>query len=129
MTPDTYEVCVNVKDAGGKIVTQIKTVTIQPQQVGSFQIAVFRAGFKDTYTVGEMVPLAARAEDGEGPYRYRFYVVRSYGATVVLRNYAYSNIFRWNPVTPDTYKVCVNVKDAGGKVVTQVKTVTVRPKQ
>ncbi len=125
VTPDTYQVGVNVKDAAGAVVGQKITVTVRPSAGDPLRIAVFRTGNKTSYPAGETVALAARAEGGTAPYRYQFYVIRSSGARVVLRDYAYSNIFKWVPVTPDTYRVGVNVRDAGGKTANQEKQVTV----
>lgn len=125
VTPDTYRVGVSVKDAAGNMVSREKTVKVTSPAVEAPEIAVFRTGNKTSYTTGETIALAARAEGGTAPYRYRFYVVRSNGARVTLRNYALSNIFSWKPVTPDTYRVGVDVIDAKGKTVNQVKTVTV----
>ncbi|MDI9498897.1 MAG: hypothetical protein QM270_10510, partial [Bacillota bacterium] len=125
VTPDTYQVGVNVRDASGEIINQEKTVTVKLPEEEQLRIAVFRAGTKSTYTVGETVALAARAEGGKTPYQYQFYVIRSNGARVILRDYALSNTFNWKPRTPDTYQVGVNVKDAAGTIVYQEKTVTV----
>ncbi|MDI9468650.1 MAG: hypothetical protein QM296_00405 [Bacillota bacterium] len=125
VTPDTYRVGVNVKDASGKIVNQEKSVTVISSTADPPRIAVFRTGNKTNYSPGESVALAARAESGRGPYQYQFYVVRSNGSTVILRNFAYNNTFSWKPVSPDTYKIGVQVKDANGRTVKQEKNVTV----
>ncbi len=124
VTPDTYRVGVNAKDASGTIVNQVKTVTVTKP----LKVAVFRAGNKTTYPAGETVALAARGEGGTAPYQYQFYVYRSNGTKVVLKNYSGVNVFNWKPTTPDTYRVCVAIKDAKGKVVTQALYVTVKPK-
>lgn len=125
VTPDTYIVGVGVEDEEGNVVNMEKSVTVKPSTVNPLKIAVFRTGYKTGYSAGETVALAARAEAGTAPYRYQFYVVRSNGSRVILRNYASSNIFNWIPVNTDTYQVGVNVKDASGKIVNQVKQVTV----
>ncbi|MDI9468755.1 MAG: hypothetical protein QM296_00940 [Bacillota bacterium] len=122
VNPDSYEVGVNIKDANGTIVQRENTVMV----IKPLKIAVFRAGHKSSYNVGETVALAARAEGGYERYRYQFYVIRSNGTRVILRNYSSSNVFSWKPVTPDTYKVGVNAKDVDqATVVNQEKTVTV----
>ena len=41
-------------------------------------------------------------------------MIRSNGSRVVLRKYAYNNVFTWVPVTPDAYQVGVNIKDSTG---------------
>ncbi|MDI9471014.1 MAG: hypothetical protein QM296_12565 [Bacillota bacterium] len=122
VTPDTYQVGVNVKDAAGKIANQVKTVTLTKP----FEVAVFRAGNKSTYSTGETVALAARGEGGTAPYRYQFYVYASNGTKLILKEYNSVNIFNWKPTTPDTYRVCVAIKDANGKVVTKALYVTVQ---
>ena len=129
VTPDTYRVGVNVKDATGETVSRQKTVSVVSPQVDPLNIAVFRTGWKTSYTAGETVALAARAEGGTAPYRYQFYVIRSNGSRVVLRNYAYNNAFTWIPVTPDAYTLGVNVKDATGKMISREKKVSVQPKE
>ena len=125
-TPDTYQVGVNIKDAAGQTVNQEKTVTVNPL-VETLEVAVFRTGTKSEYTAGETVAMAARGEGGTAPYQYQFYVIRSNGARVILRDYALSNTFNWTPRTPDTYLAGVNIKDAAGQTVNQEKTVTVNP--
>ncbi|MDI9468646.1 MAG: hypothetical protein QM296_00385 [Bacillota bacterium] len=122
VTPDTYQVGVSVKDSEGRLVHQARNVTVEP----SLYVAVFRTGNRSTYSPGEAVALAARGEGGTAPYRYQFYVYRSNGAKVVLRNFGFSNVFNWRPATPDTYRVCVAIEDAGGKVVTKAVYVTVK---
>lgn len=126
VTPDVYRVGVNIRDAAGNVVGQEQTVDVNPSTVDPLKMAVFRTGNRTSYNTGETVALAARAEDGTAPYRYQFYVIRSNGSRVTLRNYSYTNIFNWVPLTPDTYQVGVNAKDAAGRIVNQVKTVTVR---
>lgn len=126
-TADTYSVGVNVRDASGATANQSNTIEVQPNVTDPLSLAVFRTGYQTSYTVGDSVGLAARAEGGTTPYRYQFYVVRSNGSQVILRDYAASNIFTWVPATPDTYQVGVNVMDAQNNLVNQVKTVTVHP--
>ncbi|MDI9469361.1 MAG: glycosyl hydrolase family 17 protein [Bacillota bacterium] len=126
LTPDTYQVGVSVMDAAGTEINQEKTVTVSRSTEAPLRIAVFRTGNRTTYNTGERVALAARAEGGTAPYRYQFYVVRSNGSKVILRNYAFSNIFNWIPLTADTYQLGVNVEDDKGRVVSEVKTVTVK---
>ena len=121
-TADTYKVGVNVKDAGGKIVNRVKTVTVTKP----LRVAVFRAGNKSTYTVGETVALAARGEGGTSPYQYQFYVYRSNGTRVILKNYSGVNIYSWKPQTRDKYRVCVAIKDAKGAVITKAVYITVK---
>ncbi|MDI9468754.1 MAG: hypothetical protein QM296_00935 [Bacillota bacterium] len=119
VTPDTYKVGVNVKDLDlGTLVNQEKTVTVAEPPTSELAVAVFRAGYKTEYSAGETVALAARGEGGRAPLQYQFYVYRSNGAKVILKNYNSVNIFNWKPLTPDTYRVCVAIRDASGKVVT-----------
>ncbi|MDI9468753.1 MAG: hypothetical protein QM296_00930 [Bacillota bacterium] len=125
VTPDTYIVGVGVEDEEGNLVHQEKTVTVRAAATDPLKLAVFRTGNKTKYSPGETVALAARAEGGTAPYRYQFYVLRSNGARVILRNYSYNNTFSWKPVTPDTYKLGVNVRDGSGNVLNQEKQVTV----
>ncbi|MDI9468651.1 MAG: SpaA isopeptide-forming pilin-related protein [Bacillota bacterium] len=124
VTPDSYQLGVSVKDKNDRQVGQVKNVTVS----AALYVAVFRAGSKSTYTPGERLALAARAEHGATPYRYQFYVYRSNGAKVILRNFGFSNVYNWTPVTPDTYRVCVAVQDQTGKVVTKALSITVKPK-
>ncbi len=42
---------------------------------------------------------------------------------MILRNYSGVNICSWKPVDPDTYRVCVAIWDAQGKVVTKATSV------
>ena len=125
VTPDTYQVGVNVKDAAGEVVNREETVTVDPPQVDPLAVAVFRTGSRLSYKPGDTITLAARAEGGTTPYRYQFYVIRSNGTVVILRDYAYSNVFDWQPVTPDTYQVGVRIRDGAGQVVDQEKAVAV----
>ncbi|MDI9468648.1 MAG: hypothetical protein QM296_00395 [Bacillota bacterium] len=125
-TPDNYRVGVEVKDANGLTVSEEKNVTVTASE--PLEVAVFRAGSKTTYAPGESVALAARGEGGTAPYRYQFYVYRSNGARVILKNYSYSNIFTWKPVSLDTYRICVAIRDARGKVITKALYVTVKKK-
>ncbi|MDI9497513.1 MAG: hypothetical protein QM270_03375 [Bacillota bacterium] len=125
VTPDTYTVGVNAKDANGKIANMERTVKVNSATADPLRIAVFRAGTKTEYSPGETVALAARAEGGMPSYQYQFYIIRSNGTRVILRDYAIGNTYNWKPVTPDTYKVGVSARDANGKTVKQEKTVTV----
>ncbi len=113
--PDTWQVGVRVKDAAGEIVSQVRTVEVRDPDA-EFRIAVFRAGYKDWYDSGEAIPLAARAEGGRVPYRYKFYVADYDGNMTILRDYAYSNIFSWTPEHDGWYEVHVSIKDGDGKV-------------
>ncbi len=63
MNADTYQVGVNVRDAGGKVVNQVNTVS----ETKPLTVAVFRAGHKTGCTAGETVALAARGEGGTAP--------------------------------------------------------------
>ncbi|MDI9469220.1 MAG: hypothetical protein QM296_03345 [Bacillota bacterium] len=128
VTSDTYTLGVDVYDATGRKVTQEKTVTVKAPT--PLSIAVFRAGWSDTYRLGQTIDLAARGEGGTAPYKYQFYVLRSNGARVNFRKTPVSsNIYPWTPVTPDTYTLGVDVYDASGKKVTLEKTITVLPGQ
>lgn len=92
------------------------------------QIAVFRAGWSDTYKLGDTINLAARGEGGKAPYKYQFYVLRSNGSRVNFRKTPVSsNVYPWTSVTPDTYTLGVDVYDATGKKVTEEKTISVLP--
>ena len=126
VAPDTYKVGVSVKDAAGNAVSQEKTVTVLASTVEPLKIAVFRAGWSDTYKLGDTVNLAARGEGGTAPYKYQFYVLRSNGSRVNFRKTPVSsNIYPWTPVTPDTYTLGVDVYDSTGKKVNQEKRITV----
>ncbi|MDI9469431.1 MAG: InlB B-repeat-containing protein [Bacillota bacterium] len=126
VTPDTYTLGVDVHDATGRMVTETKTITVKAPEVPPLTIAVFRAGWSDTYELGQTIDLAARGEGGTAPYKYQFYVLRSNGSRVNFRKDPVSaNIYPWTPVTPDTYTLGVDVYDATGRMVTQTKTITV----
>jgi hypothetical protein len=123
------------KDTGytsGNIYVQYNgagSVITPPAQVKPLKIAVFRAGWSNTYKIGQTISLAARGEGGTAPYKYQFYVLRSNGSRVNFRKTPVSsNIYPWTPVTPDTYTLGVDVYDATGHKVTQQKTITVLPK-
>ncbi|MDI9469842.1 MAG: InlB B-repeat-containing protein [Bacillota bacterium] len=118
-----YRVGVEVKDATGQILHQVKELTILNTPL---ELAVFRTGWQTEYCLGDTVALAARAEGGVAPYRYQFYAVGSDGVEHKLRNYAYSNIYGWEPLVADTWQLGVRVKDATGDTVSQLKNVTVR---
>ena len=90
---------VNVKDAAGTVVNQSKP---SPSN-HTLRIAVFRTGSKSTYNVVKRLP-RRRAQEGNASLSLSVYVVRSNGRRVILRNYAYSNVFKWKPVTWDTYR-------------------------
>lgn len=62
---------------------------------------------------------------GRRHIQHQFFVVRSNGARVVLRNHAPANTCNWNLVTPDTYQIGVNVRNAAWMIVDQEKTMTV----
>jgi hypothetical protein len=125
VTADTYQIGVRVKDGTGQIVSQDQTVEVLDPQAAPLAVAVFRAGYREYYEPGETVALAARAEGGAVPYRYQFYAVNSAGTKIVLRDYAYSNIYRWTPEIPDIYQVCVSVKDGAGTVVEEQQKISV----
>ncbi|MDI9470926.1 MAG: right-handed parallel beta-helix repeat-containing protein [Bacillota bacterium] len=129
VTPGTYTIGVDVYDARGQKVSQEKTITVREPEAPPLEIAVFRAGWSDSYEAGQTVNLAARGEGGAAPYKYQFYVVRSNGSRVNFRkNPVSSNIYPWTPVTPDTYTLGVDVYDARGQKVSQEKTITVTAK-
>ncbi|MDI9468910.1 MAG: leucine-rich repeat protein [Bacillota bacterium] len=123
-TPDTYTLGVDVFDATGRKVNRVTTITVKNDN--PLSIASFRAGYKTEYTPGETLALEARGEGGTAPYQYQFYVIRSNGSKVVLRKYASSNTFSWSPVTPDTYKLGVAIRDAKERVASKEVTVTVK---
>jgi hypothetical protein len=129
VTPDTYTVGVNVKDSTGNTKSREKPVKVHSANPESLEVAVFRTGWQDNYTVGDQIPMAARAEGGTAPYRYQFYVLRPNGPPLILRDYAYSNTFTWVPVVPDVHIVGVNVKDATGKIVSRDKNLWVKRKE
>ncbi len=127
VSSDTYQIGVDVRDVDyNTTVNQEKTVTVTASTPDPLAVAVFRAGYKTTYTIGETVALAARGEGGMLPHQYQFHVFRSNGTKVILKNYSGVNIFNWKPVNPDTYHVWVAIRDAGGRVVTESLYVTVK---
>lgn len=125
VTAGTYDVGVDIYDANGAKVTA-KTVRITVEAADPLSVAVFRAGYKTSYNVGETVALAARGEGGSGNYQYQFYLYRSNGAKVVLKNFCTGNVCSWKPQTPDHYRVCVDIKDSSGVIVTKEIEITVR---
>ncbi|MDI9468647.1 MAG: hypothetical protein QM296_00390 [Bacillota bacterium] len=128
VSPDTYQVGVNAQDSTGRTANQVRQITVKtPPPAQALKVAVFRAGYKSEYRIGESVALAARGEGGTAPYRYQFYVYRSNGAKVILRRFSYSNTFSWKPATPDNYRVCVAIRDAEGREVYKELPVTVKP--
>ncbi|MDI9469584.1 MAG: Ig-like domain repeat protein [Bacillota bacterium] len=129
VTADSYTLGVDVHDAAGNKVTEEKTITVTTPAVPPLSIAVFRAGWSDTYELGQTINLAARGEGGTAPYKYQFYVLRSNGSRVNFRKTPVSaNIYPWTPVTPDSYTLGVDVYDAAGAKVTEEKTITIVPR-
>jgi hypothetical protein len=126
LTPDTYQVGVDVKDAKGKVVNQAKTVTVRPAVPDPLRVAVFRVGSKDEYQVGETIALAARGAGGSGALRYQFYTIPDMvGEPIVLKDYSGTNIFSWKPQIPGIYKVYVAIRDATGTVVEEQRKIGV----
>ncbi|MDI9469841.1 MAG: hypothetical protein QM296_06515, partial [Bacillota bacterium] len=113
------------EDLRGASVSEVRNVTVK--EVPPLEIAVFRVGYKNVYDSGEVIPLAARAEGGREPYRYKFYCFDADGNEIVLRDYAYSNIFRWTPEFDGDYEVHVSVMDKAGTVIDEQRNVTVGP--
>jgi hypothetical protein len=129
VTPDTYTLGVDVYDSTGKKVNQEKRITVLKGAGSSLSVAVFRAGWSDTYRLGQTIHLAARGAGGVAPYKYQFFVLRSNGSRVNFRRTpVYSNVYPWTPVTPDTYILGIDIYDSAGHKVTQKKTITVLPK-
>ncbi len=122
-TTGDYRIGVEVKDAEGQIRNQVKEVSIRGIPL---KVAVFRAGWQTEYLLGNKVALAARAKGGVAPYRYQYYAVGSDNVERILSDYAYSNIYSWQPQVADTWQVGVRIKDATGEIVSQVKNVIVR---
>lgn len=88
-------------------------------------IRVFRTGYKASYQTYESIALAAGATGGTAPYRYQFFILRSNGSQVILRNFSATNHFSWKPITPDEYRVGVRIMDDAGNTVVFLRNVTV----
>ena len=88
------------------------------------KIVVARAGFINPVEAGTPVVLAQRAEGGIGACTYKFWVRGSDGKTVKLSNYSSKNTFTWIPVTPDTYTVVFEARDAAGNTAETTRTLT-----
>ncbi|MDI9469706.1 MAG: triple tyrosine motif-containing protein, partial [Bacillota bacterium] len=113
------------EDLRGASVSEVRNVTVK--EVPPLEIAVFRVGYKNVYDSGEVIPLAARAEGGRGRYRYKFYLLDYNGEEIVLRDYAYSNIYSWTPEFDGSYEVHVSVKDSNGTEVDEQRWIHVGP--
>jgi hypothetical protein len=124
VTPDTYTVIFEAMDAAGNTAKTTRTLRVIPS---SYYIAVARAGFQNPVNVGTAIVLAQRAEGGTGVSKYRFSVKRSNGSIVSFGGYRSLNNYTWTPVTPDTYTVIFEAKDALGRTAKTTRTLRVIP--
>ena len=123
VVPDDYTVIFWAKDGAGKVDRVERTIQVLPD---SYHIAVARAGFKNPVDARTPVVLAQRAEGGVGLSKYRFSVIRSNGKKVPFGTYSGRNIYRWVPITPDTYTVVFEAMDAAGHTAQTTRSLTVR---
>lgn len=82
------------------------------------KIASFSADKASGQKVGTQINLATTAEGGTTPYQYQFYYQLN-GDTVVFQNYSSNNKAFFIPSQVGSYKLSVDVLDAGGTSVSR----------
>lgn len=125
VTPDTYTVIFEAIDAAGNTAKTTRTLRVIPSP---YYIAVARAGFQNPVSAGASIALAQRAEGGTGASKYKFSVRRSNGSIVTFGGYRSQNNYTWTPMTPDTYTVIFEARDAVGRTAKTTRTLKVLPK-
>jgi hypothetical protein len=114
----TYTLILEVKDGSGATASQsIEYTVVANPTVGSF-ITDQPSG----QTKGEKITLTAEGSGGIAPYTYRFYSKLGTVSTVLKDYNVEGNTATFIPAVAGSYTLCVDVKDAGGKIATRTIT-------
>ena len=117
----TYDVCVKVKDATGKLDKLYFTVTVSDNRLQSTS-----AISAETIKAGESVTLNCSAKGGTAPYTYSVqYKQQAKTKWTTQQDFAENNIVTVKPASVTAYDICVKVQDKNGTVAKQYFTVTV----
>ena len=115
-----YEVRVAVKDATGKIVRKDFTLKVAKKLTNTSKLSA------DSIRLGEKVKVRCFAAGGTGDYQYAVYYKKSFAEKWTrLRDYGTGNILTLIPKSAVPYDVRVDVKDAGGTVVSKTLSLNV----
>ncbi len=117
----TYNICVKVKDAKGKVTKKTLNVNVQPDFTNTSTISA------TTITKGSTVTVKASASGGTAPYQYAVWYKRSSVSKWQKgQDYSTNTTVRIKPNYATKYTVRVNAKDQKGNVVKKDFTVTVK---
>lgn len=112
-----YTLCVDVKDASGKVATsQILNFNV----VDNVSTKSFRADKSSGQNINTEIKLSASGTGGTVPYQYMFYYKLG-TSTVILKNFSMTNNAIFKPTKAGTYVLYVQIKDAAGK--TSIKSI------
>ena len=122
----TYQVWSDVKNATGKVLSQMKTYVINPIVITTpLAIDSFTADVVSPQTVGTKVSLNTIASGGEGILQVRYSVFDGSRWTI-LKNFSTTTSTSWTPTKVGTYQVWSDVKDGTGKVISKSITYTIK---
>ena len=97
----TYDVCIKVKDASGKIAKKYFTVNVKSPLANNSTISA------TTITKGNSVTLNGKATGGKSPYQYAYYVKHSTATGwTTIKSYDSTATKTWKPARTGTYQVC-----------------------
>lgn len=105
---------VKAEDNNGNITREIE----MPQHMDKkLSLHYFKINPGGEVTIDNPVNISAQATGGVGEYQYCFYVIRN-DKKIILQSFSNNNECVWMPYTPAEYKVCVEVRDQIGNIVT-----------
>lgn len=106
-----YTLCVDMKDAGGKIST--KTIT-NYNIVNPLSVKTFTTSKSTDQGIGTSIILTSTGSDGKTPYQYQFSYQLN-GATTIISSYSNLNTATFKPSAAGTYTLIAEIKDGAGK--------------
>lgn len=112
----TYTLCVDIKDANGRIGTK----TIDSYEIyGAPTVKNLTADKAIGQYVGTAINLTATGSDGKAPYQYQFYTKLGTVTTILKAYNVAGNTAIFTPTAAGAYTLGVDVKDANGIVTTK----------
>ena len=113
-TVGAYTLFVTIKDVNGNTATKnIDSYSIVPDP----SVSSFTTDKVSGQGINTSIQLKAEGADGKTPYQYKFYY--KLGTKIVtLKNFATANTATFKPTKVGDYTLCVDIKDANGKIST-----------
>ena len=112
-TTGTYTICVDVKNDKGEVQTKTKTISVGEWTYESVNIN------KKSNNVFQIHP-TIKGNTGGFTYKY-VWQKNNWKEWGVIKDFSESSSIEWKPLAKGNYTICIDVKDANGKVVTKQK--------